>query len=80
MITSAFYLKKITKLIPCDPPVTPLFRLCLFKDLREYSVSELHSVDAEMTKLEVEEPHSDSTSTCSYHSKGGFGHSTRGVR
>ena len=79
MITSAFYLK-ITKLIPCDPPVTPLFRLFLFKDLREYSVSELHSVDAEMTKLEVEEPHSDSTSTCSYHSKGGFGHSTRGVR
>ena len=43
-------------------------------------MSELHSVDKEMTRLEVEDPHSNATSTCSYHSKGGFGHSTMGVR
>ena len=70
---------------------------------REYSVSEVHSVDAEATRLTMEvmmmmgiimmiimvitvlimtmqDPHSNATSTCSYHSKGGWGHSTTGVR
>ena len=57
------------------------FKITSFcQELREYSVSELHSVDAEMTKLEVEDPLSNASSTCSYHSKGGFGHATRGVR
>ena len=48
--------------------------------MREYSVSEQHSVDAELTKLKVEDPQSNSTNTCNYHSKGGFGHATMGVR
>ena len=60
--------------------VSQIIYLSHYKDGKEYSVSELHSVDAEMTRLEVEEPHSNATSTCSYHSKGGFGHATRGVR
>ena len=64
---------------------------------REYSVSEVHSVDAEATRLTMEvmmmmimminmmmmtmqDPHSNATNTCSYHSKGGWGHSTTGVR
>ena len=52
----------------------------ILQDLREYSVSELHSVDAEVTELKVEDPQSNSTNTCNYHSKGGFGHATMGVR
>ena len=43
-------------------------------------MSELHSVDAELTKLTMEDPHSNATNTCAYHSKGGFGHATTGVR
>ena len=48
--------------------------------MREYSASEQHSVDAELTKVKVEDPQSNSTNTCNYHSKGGFGHATMGVR
>ena len=55
-------------------------KLDFLQDLREYSVSEQHSVDAELTKLTVEDPQSNSTNTCNYHSKGGFGHATMGVR
>ena len=60
--------------------VSQIIYLSHYKDGKEYSVSELHSVDAELTKLSMEDPHSNATNTCSYHSKGGFGHATTGVR
>ena len=30
--------------------------------------------------MTMQDPHSNATNTCSYHSKGGWGHSTTGVR
>merc|ERR1719244_879484 len=48
-------------------------------DGREYSVSELHSVDEEMSKLTVKDPQHNATSTCSFHN-GGFGQATTGIR
>ena len=45
----------------------------------EYTVSELHSVDQEMSKLTVKDPQHNATSTCSFHT-GGFGHATTGIR
>ena len=48
-------------------------------DGREYTVSELHSVDEEMSKLTVKDPQHNATSTCSFHN-GGFGQATTGIR
>merc|ERR1711892_30537 len=48
-------------------------------DNREYTVSELHSVDEEMSKLTVKDPQHNATSTCSFHT-GGFGQATTGIR
>ena len=46
---------------------------------REFSVTEDHSVDLELSRLVVREAGRNSSSSCSFHT-GGWGHATAGVR
>ena len=47
--------------------------------LREYAVDEVHSGEDEISRISIEDPHDNATSTCMMHNSG-FGHATTGVR